>query len=199
MQVWCGICEVCIIIVVVIIRAIVAIGIKIYFGYFDIADIFQRIIYDFACIKYIWECRFSSIRACFKIIIIGTFAIDLAGNIYPYSCAWNITAYITIYRYCSSCADDIAIYIAGYIYCSACADNIAVYIAGYCDYCFYSGNISAYIAFYIYGDIGYSRIIVQSDDPFSKVVPDTDTDKAKWDLGGLMLQFRFSFGVINQK
>ena len=51
----------------------------------------------------------------------------------------------------------------------------------------------------IYGDIGYSRIIVQSDDPFSKVVPDTDTDKAKWDLGGLMLQFRFSFGVINQK
>ncbi len=51
----------------------------------------------------------------------------------------------------------------------------------------------------IYGDIGYSRIIVRSDEPFSGVVPDTDTDKAKWNLGGLMLQFRFSLGVINKK
>lgn len=52
---------------------------------------------------------------------------------------------------------------------------------------------------YIYGDIGYSRIIVESDEPFSSVVPDKDTDKAKWDLGGLMLQFRFSFGVLNRE
>ncbi len=51
---------------------------------------------------------------------------------------------------------------------------------------------------HIYGDIGYSRIIVRSDEPFSKVVPDSDTDKAKWDLGGLQLQFRFSLGVINR-
>lgn len=52
---------------------------------------------------------------------------------------------------------------------------------------------------HIYGDIGYSRIIVKSDEPFSGVVPDTDTDKAKWDLGGLQLQFRFSFGVIHSR
>ncbi len=51
---------------------------------------------------------------------------------------------------------------------------------------------------HIYGDIGYSRIIVHADGPFSKVVPDSDTDKAKWDLGGLQLQFRFSLGVINR-
>ncbi|MBP5246342.1 MAG: hypothetical protein J6Z31_00560 [Fibrobacter sp.] len=51
---------------------------------------------------------------------------------------------------------------------------------------------------HIYGDIGYSRIIVESDEPCSGVVPDEDTDKAKWDLGGLMLQFRFSFGVVNR-
>lgn len=51
---------------------------------------------------------------------------------------------------------------------------------------------------HIYGDIGYSRIIVRADEPFSKVVPDSDTDKAKWDLGGLQLQFRFSLGVINR-
>lgn len=51
---------------------------------------------------------------------------------------------------------------------------------------------------HIYGDIGYSRIIVRADEPFSKVVPDSDTGKAKWDLGGLQLQFRFSLGVINR-
>ncbi len=51
---------------------------------------------------------------------------------------------------------------------------------------------------HIYGDIGYSRIIVHADEPFSKVVPDSDTDKAKWDLGGLQLQFRFSLGVVNR-
>ncbi len=50
---------------------------------------------------------------------------------------------------------------------------------------------------HIYGDIGYSRIIVESDEPFSGVVPDSDTKKAKWDLGGLQLQFRFSFGIVN--
>ncbi len=52
---------------------------------------------------------------------------------------------------------------------------------------------------HIYGDIGYSKIVVRADEPFSKVVPDSDTDKAKWDLGGLQLQFRFSFGVVNRK
>lgn len=51
---------------------------------------------------------------------------------------------------------------------------------------------------HIYGDIGYSRIIVRANAPFSKVVPDRDADKAKWDLGGLQLQFRFSLGVINR-
>jgi len=51
----------------------------------------------------------------------------------------------------------------------------------------------------IYGDIGYTKLTVKSNDPFSKVVPDTSSSKAKWDLGGLQLQIRFSLGVINKK
>lgn len=52
----------------------------------------------------------------------------------------------------------------------------------------------------IYGDIGYTNISVESKSPFSKVVPTgSSTKKAEWDLGGLALQFRFSFGVINKK
>lgn len=51
---------------------------------------------------------------------------------------------------------------------------------------------------HIYGDIGYSRIIVNSKDSFHKLIPTANTDKAKWDLGGLLLQFRFSFGVVHR-
>lgn len=60
--------------------------------------------------------------------------------------------------------------------------------------------VTSWKSIHIYGDIGYTRISVESKSPFSKVVPTgSSTKKAEWDLGGLALQFRFSFGVINKK
>jgi hypothetical protein len=51
----------------------------------------------------------------------------------------------------------------------------------------------------IYGDIGFSSISVESKESFADIVPDGPTEKAKWDIGGLQLQIRASFGIINKK
>lgn len=59
--------------------------------------------------------------------------------------------------------------------------------------------VTTWKSIHIYGDIGYSRIIVRANEPFSKVVPDSETKNAKWDLGGLQLQFRFGFGIVNRE
>lgn len=60
----------------------------------------------------------------------------------------------------------------------------------------------------IYGDLGYTKISVESRKSFADVVPlydepDEDgeseaTKKASWDLGGLQLQIRVSFGLWNK-
>lgn len=60
----------------------------------------------------------------------------------------------------------------------------------------------------IYGDLGYTKISVKSRKSFAEVVPlydepDEDgeseaTRKASWDLGGLQLQIRVSFGLWNK-
>ena len=50
----------------------------------------------------------------------------------------------------------------------------------------------------IFGDIGFSTIKVESKESFSKIVPGGPTEKAKWDIGGLQLQIRASFGVWNK-
>ena len=51
----------------------------------------------------------------------------------------------------------------------------------------------------LYGDIGFSSISVKSKESFADIVPDGPTEKAKWNIGGLQLQIRASFGVINKK
>ena len=51
----------------------------------------------------------------------------------------------------------------------------------------------------LYGDIGYSTISVKSKKSFADIVPDGPTEKAKWNIGGLQLQVRASFGLINKK
>ncbi|MDR1759112.1 MAG: hypothetical protein LBR60_01140 [Fibrobacter sp.] len=56
--------------------------------------------------------------------------------------------------------------------------------------------ITSWKNFSIFGDLGYSSITIKSDEPFSKVVPDTSTKKASWSLGGIQLQIRVAFGVI---
>ncbi|MBR4915728.1 MAG: hypothetical protein IKZ45_01425 [Fibrobacter sp.] len=51
----------------------------------------------------------------------------------------------------------------------------------------------------LYGDIGFSSISVESKESFADIVPDGPTEKAKWNIGGLQLQIRASFGIINKK
>ena len=51
----------------------------------------------------------------------------------------------------------------------------------------------------LYGDIGYSTISVKSKESFADIVPDGPTEKATWNVGGLQLQIRASFGLINKK
>ena len=51
----------------------------------------------------------------------------------------------------------------------------------------------------LYGDIGFSSISVKSKESFADIVPDGPTEKAKWNIGGLQLQIRASFGIINKK
>lgn len=50
----------------------------------------------------------------------------------------------------------------------------------------------------IFGDIGFSTIKVKSKETFADIVPGGPTEKAKWDIGGLQLQIRVSFGVWNK-
>lgn len=49
--------------------------------------------------------------------------------------------------------------------------------------------------FNIFGDIGFSTISVESKKTFADIVPNGPDEKAKWDIGGLQLQIRVSFGV----
>lgn len=52
--------------------------------------------------------------------------------------------------------------------------------------------------FNIFGDIGFSSISVKSKKTFADIVPNGPDEKAKWDIGGLQLQIRVSFGVWNK-
>lgn len=50
----------------------------------------------------------------------------------------------------------------------------------------------------IFGDIGFSTISVKSKKTYESIVPDGPSEKAKWDVGGIQLQIRMSFGVWNK-
>lgn len=52
--------------------------------------------------------------------------------------------------------------------------------------------------FKLYGDIGFNSISVKSDKKFSDIVPNGPNENAKWNLGGIQLQIRASFGVWNK-
>jgi hypothetical protein len=51
---------------------------------------------------------------------------------------------------------------------------------------------------YIYGDLGYSYISVKSKKQYADIVPDGPEEKAKWNIGGIQLQIRISFGAWNK-
>ena len=48
--------------------------------------------------------------------------------------------------------------------------------------------------FKLYGDIGFNSISVKSEKMFSHIVPNGPDENAKWNLGGLQMQIRGSFG-----
>lgn len=52
--------------------------------------------------------------------------------------------------------------------------------------------------FKLYGDIGFNSISVESEKNFSDIVPNGPKEKAKWNLGGIQLQIRGSFGFWNK-
>jgi hypothetical protein len=52
--------------------------------------------------------------------------------------------------------------------------------------------------FKLYGDIGFNSISVKSNKKFSDIVPGGPEEKAKWNLGGIMLQIRGTFGFWNK-
>jgi len=52
--------------------------------------------------------------------------------------------------------------------------------------------------FKLYGDIGFNSISVKSEKMFSDIVPNGPSEKAKWNLGGIQLQIRGSFGFWNK-
>lgn len=52
--------------------------------------------------------------------------------------------------------------------------------------------------FKLYGDIGFNSISVKSNKMFSAIVPNGPEEKAKWNLGGIQLQIRGSFGFWNK-
>lgn len=58
--------------------------------------------------------------------------------------------------------------------------------------------IASWKDFKVYGDIGFSSIQVSSKQSFSHIVPDGPETKAKWNVGGLQMQVRVSFGLINE-
>jgi hypothetical protein len=53
-------------------------------------------------------------------------------------------------------------------------------------------------SFKLYGDIGFNSISVKSNKKFSDIVPNGPEEKAKWNLGGIQLQIRGSFGLWNK-
>lgn len=52
--------------------------------------------------------------------------------------------------------------------------------------------------FKLYGDIGFSSISVKSNKKFSDIVDGGPNEKAKWNLGGLQMQIRGTFGFLNK-
>ncbi|MBR3071083.1 MAG: hypothetical protein IKG78_04490, partial [Fibrobacter sp.] len=52
--------------------------------------------------------------------------------------------------------------------------------------------------FKLYGDIGFSSISVKSNKMFSDIVDGGPEEKAKWNLGGLQMQIRGTFGFWNK-
>ena len=52
-------------------------------------------------------------------------------------------------------------------------------------------------SFKLYGDIGFNSISVKSNKKFSDIVPNGPEEKASWNLGGIQLQIRGSFGLWN--
>ena len=52
--------------------------------------------------------------------------------------------------------------------------------------------------FKLYGDIGFSSISVKSNKKFSDIVDGGPEEKAKWNLGGLQMQIRGTFGFWNK-
>ena len=69
--------------------------------------------------------------------------------------------------------------------------------------------IATWKNFKIYGDLGFTSISLESDESFDDIVPlyeksdelqeSKKNQKAKWDLGGLQLQIRISFGAVYRK
>ena len=53
-------------------------------------------------------------------------------------------------------------------------------------------------SFKLYGDIGFNSISVKSNKKFSDIVPNGPEEKATWNLGGIQLQIRGSFGLWNK-
>lgn len=58
--------------------------------------------------------------------------------------------------------------------------------------------IASWKNFNVFGDIGFSSISVKSNKTFADIVPDGPAEKASWNIGGLMMQIRVSFGVWNK-
>jgi hypothetical protein len=52
--------------------------------------------------------------------------------------------------------------------------------------------------FKLYGDIGFSSISVKSNKKFADIVDGGPDEKAKWNLGGLQMQIRGTFGFWNK-
>ncbi|SHK89543.1 hypothetical protein [Fibrobacter sp. UWEL] len=58
--------------------------------------------------------------------------------------------------------------------------------------------VASWKDFKVYGDVGFSSIKVESKKSFADIVPDGPEGKAKWNIGGLLMQVRVSFGLINE-
>lgn len=58
--------------------------------------------------------------------------------------------------------------------------------------------VASWKNFNVYGDVGISSISVKSKKRFADIVPDGPDEKAKWNIGGLTMQIRVSFGLWNQ-